>query len=117
MLALHGLVIIAEEIQQELTYPYTSILKFEVASDDGAGKTSRHYIDLYVPKDKLAEAKDRIKVGSVCEIVHGTWAEVAGKQVENNPRRYSKVELKIKWENFKVLAPCVYYDKISGITE
>ncbi len=120
MLTVHGLVLVADDNIQELNYQYTTILKFQVASDDGKGNTTRHYIDLYVPKEKAAEAKDRIKLGKVCEIVHGTWNEVYGRQTNTedpNARRYSRVELKVKWEHFKVLSLCVYYEGIPGVTE
>ena len=118
MLSIHGLVIIAEEVQTEVKYPYITILKFEVASDSSDGKTIRHYLTLFTPNDKAAETKERIKPGVICEIAYGTLIELISKNTQDEPasRRYSKVELKVKLENFKFLKPCVYYEGIPDIT-
>ena len=117
MLHLSGLVVIASEDVKEIAFEYNSILKFEVASDIGNGKTQRHYINLTVPKKQVEEVKSKLVMGAVAEITHGTWNELTSSTHEEGRIRYSKVELKVKWENFKILKLCVYYEGVENITK
>lgn len=115
MLAAHGLVIIAEEIQSEQTFPYTSLLRFWVASDVGEGKTQRFLLSLYVPHKNLNEVKSKIQVGKVCEIVKADITEIVPKSEVAN-RFSTNITISCSLKNFKFLAACIYYENMINIT-
>jgi hypothetical protein len=116
MLNVHGLVIIATELQAESKYQYTSLLKFEVASETISGDTMRHSIVVSVPNNKAESFKQDIQVGKICEIVYATWEEFTSLKTQDTNKKYSRVEIRVKSEHFRILQPCVYYADIPNIT-
>lgn len=116
MLAAHGLVIIAEAIKSTQKYEYISVVKFWVSSDIGGDKTQRFLLELIVNNKDMEEAVAKLEVGKICEIVKADVREVPQK-LENPNRFTTNIVLACKYENFKVLAPCIFYENLSGITK
>ncbi len=118
MLSVYGLVILASEVTKQSELQYSTVLEFEAASDDHDGKMRRHYINLFVPKDKVLETKEKLRVGAVCEIIHANWSEYLSKYSLENPSaiRYTKTTLKVELKNFKILAPCIYHEDVEAVT-
>lgn len=116
MLSVHGLVIVAEDINSINPYQYTTNIKFWVASDIGNGKTQRFQLEVSIPNSQLETIKKKIQIGKVCEIVKADIIEIPPK-VEIPNRFTSNIVLKCKSENIKFLSKCIFYEDISNITK
>lgn len=122
MLSLHGLVIIAGDATgkvdiKEFTTQFGSYISFMVASDNGKGGTNRHFLSLVVPKDKVQEAKDKIKHGVVCEITHGNWTELPSMlKSSDTGEAPSRVRITVAYKDLKFLKIPMYYSEIEGVT-
>jgi hypothetical protein len=117
MLNVHGLVIVASEIVWEQAYQHTTIVKFEVASEALSGETTRHMISISIPNDKVQSFKQDLEVGKVCEIVLANLDEKPIKNSENYIKKYTYIEFRTRYENFRILQPCIYYSGLKNITE
>jgi hypothetical protein len=122
MLSLHGLVIVAGDTQGQVSIKETpakfgSYLGLLVASDNGKGSTTRHYLNLIVGKDKVEEAKAKLTHGTVCEITHATWTELPSLlPATATGEAPSRVSINCEYKNLKILKIPFYYAKIEGVT-
>jgi hypothetical protein len=122
MLSIHGLVIIAGDAQGIITIRETpakfgSYLSLMVASDNGKGTTTRHYMSVICQKDKVEEAKSKLVHGSVCEITHATWTELPSLlQKTATGEAPSRVSITVEYKNLKILKIPFYYTSIEGVT-
>ncbi len=117
MLSVHGMVIIATDIIKEYATKGGMFLSFWVSSEIRNKQTARYPINLWVSNDSLEEARQKIKPGSVCEIIKGSINSPMNKINGDPTKDLIGVKLDVSWVDFRVLKVCVYYEGIPGITE
>lgn len=117
-LSTHGLVIIASGIIWERRYEHSTYYVFQVASDNTDGTTTRYEISLSVSNYRAEQIRDKIQVGTVCEIVLGTLVSKQTTSDTELPQSIKQsISINVKQEQFKFLKPCIYYEGIRKVTE
>src|SRR6185436_13475092 len=122
MLSIHGLVIIAGDtlgasaIIDEYKSKKGSRLKIIISSEStdysGKSKMNRHLMSIWVPEVHLEEARTKLIVGKICEIVKGTLEPIKTQDLNKG---FNVISINVMYSDIRILNSCVYYPDIEGV--